>query len=187
MALKPTDAEKTTTSPGAPGLSVVMPVVYDELRQLARRYMAKERGAQTIQATALVNEAWIRLAGVPSPCWKNREHFCAIVAHVMRELLVERARARAAEKRGGSLLRVSLNDEIIAENVEMDVICLNDALDKLQALDPDLSHIVELRFFGGLTIEETAAALNCSTATVKRAWRVARAWLRRDMGAGGES
>jgi len=187
MTVKSTDAETARASPDAHGLSTVMPVVYDELRRLARRYMAKERGVQTLQATALVNEAWIRLAGAPSPAWKNRAHFCAIAAHAMRELLVERARARAARKRGGSLVRVSLNDEIAAENAEMDVLCLNDALDRLQAMDPDLGRIVELRFFGGLSIEETAAALNCSTATVKRAWRLARAWLRREMGADGES
>jgi RNA polymerase sigma factor (TIGR02999 family) len=191
LALKFTDtttvAENAHNSPGELELSTVMPVVYDELRRLARRYMAKERRAQTLQATALVNEAWIRLAGDPSPCWKNRAHFCAIAARAMRELLVERARARAASKRGGSFVRVSLNDEIVAENAEMDVLCLNDALERLQAMDPNLGRIVELRFFGGLSIEEIAESLDCSTATVKRAWRLARAWLRREMGAGDES
>ena len=105
----------------------------------------------------------------------------------MRELLVDRARARAAGKRGCSFVRVSLNDEIAAANTEMDVLCLNDALDRLQEMDPELGRIVELRFFGGLSIEETAEALGRSTAGIKRAWRVARAWLRREMGAGGES
>ena len=190
MTLKSTDAKtdikNAHASTGEFGLSTIMPVVYDELRRLARRYMAKERGAQTLQATALVNEAWIRLAGDPSPGWKNRAHFCAIAARAMRELLVERARARSAGKRGGSLIRVSLNDEIAAENAEMDVLCLNDALDRLQEMDPELGRIVELRFFGGLSIEETAASLDCSTATVKRGWRLARAWLRREMGADGE-
>jgi RNA polymerase sigma factor (TIGR02999 family) len=171
----------------APGLSTVMPAVYGELRRLARRYMAKERCAQTMQATELVNEAWIRLAGAPSPFWKDRAHFCAIAAHAMRELLVERARARAAQKRGGSRIRVSLNAEIAAKDAGMDVISLNEALDHLETIDPELSRIVELRFFGGLSIEETAAALDCSTASVKRGWRLARAWLRREMGAEGES
>ncbi|MDR0311707.1 MAG: sigma-70 family RNA polymerase sigma factor [Acidobacteriota bacterium] len=187
MALKSTDPENPYSTMNPPELSAVMPVVYDELRRLARRYMAKERGAQTLQATALVNEAWIRLAGTPAPVWKDRAHFCAIAAHAMRELLVERARARAARKRGGSRVRVSLNEEIAAENTEMDLLPLNAALDKLQTMDPDLGRIVELRFFGGLSIEETAAALDCSTATVKRGWQLARAWLRREMGADGES
>jgi len=188
MTLKSTDAENACCSPAdTPELSVIMPVVYNELRRLARRYMAKERGAQTLQATALVNEAWIRLACAPSPGWKNRAHFCAIAARAMRELLVERARARGARKRGGSRVRVSLNDEIAAENTEMDVLSLNDALDGLQVMDPELGRIVELRFFGGLSIEETAGALGCSTATVKRGWQLARAWLRREMGADGES
>ena len=187
MALKSTDVENLNRFPDAPGLSTVMPVVYEELRRLARRYMAKERGAQTLQATALVNEAWIRLARDPSHAWKDRAHFCAIAAHAMRELLVERARARAAQKRGGSRVRVSLNDEIAAENTGMDVLSLNEALERLQTMDPELGRVVELRFFGGLSIDETAAALNCSTATVKRAWRLARAWLRREMGADGES
>jgi len=187
MTIKPTDTEKANVFADTPGLSTIMPIVYDELRRLARRYMAKERRAQTLQATALVNEAWIRLAGAPSPCWKNRAHFCAIAAHAMRELLVERARARTAQKRGGSRVRVSLNDDIAAENAGMDVLSLNEALERLQTIDPQLSRIVELRFFGGLSIEETAASLNCSTATVKRNWRLARAWLRREMGADGES
>ena len=164
-----------------------MPVVYNELRRLARRYMAKERGAQTIQATALVNEAWIRLANSPSPAWNDRAHFCAIAARAMRELLVERARARAAQKRGGSRVRVGINDEIAIEDEGMDVIMLNDALDRMNEIDPELGRIVELRFFGGLSIEETAAALECSTATIKRGWRLARAWLRREMGVKGES
>ena len=181
MTRKSTEPENPQPSMSAPGLSVVMPVVYEELRRLARRYMAKERGGQTLQATALVNEAWIRLAGAPTPVWKDRAHFCAIAAHAMRELLVERARARSAKKRGGSRIRVSLNDEIVAADTGMDVISLNEALERLQTLDPELGSIVELRFFGGLSIEETAAALDCSTATVKRGWHLARAWLRREM------
>jgi RNA polymerase sigma factor (TIGR02999 family) len=187
MTMKSTDADNLRQFPEAPALSTIMPVVYEELRRLARRYMAKERSPQTLQATALVNEAWIRLAGVPSPVWKDRAHFCAIAAHAMRELLVERARARSAQKRGGSRVRVSLNDGIAAENAGMDVLLLNEALDRLQVIDPDLGRIVELRFFGGLSIEETAAALDCSAATVKREWRLARAWLRREMGVDGES
>ena len=186
MTQKSADAENIHPSAEAPRLSVVIPVVYEELRRLAHRYMARERAAKTLQATELVNEAWIRLAGTSSPGWKNRAHFCAIAAHAMRELLVERARARKAQKRGGSRVRVSLNDDISTQNAELDILSLNEALDRLEEMDPNLGRIVELRFFGGLSIEETASTLDCSTATIKRGWRLARAWLRREMGVDSE-
>jgi len=192
MGMKLTDTEKQKTSiapsRNADGLSEAMPVVYEELRRLARRYMAKEMRGQTLQATALVNEAYIRLAGDKSPVWQNRAHFCAIAARAMRELLVERARARAALKRGGECARISLNDaQIAAKNTGIDVVALHEALDRLEAQDAELSRMVELRFFGGLSIEETAEALQCSPATVKREWTLAKAWLRRELGAGDES
>ena len=163
-------------------LSRVMPAVYEELRRLARRYMARERPGQSLQATALVNEAYLRLLKEKARGWQNRAHFCAIAAGAMREILVERARARAAAKRGGSRVRISLSG-LQAEGREetMDVIALNDALDRLSQLDPQLVRIVELRFFGGLTVEETAKAMDSSPATIKRAWSMARAWLRREM------
>jgi RNA polymerase sigma-70 factor, ECF subfamily len=163
-------------------LSKLMPVVYEELRRLARRYMARERAGQTLQATALVNEAYVRLWKEKKHVWQNRAHFCAIAANAMREILVERARARAALKRGGSRVRVSLGNDIAAkENQEVDVLALHEALNRLTKMDPPLARIVELRFFGGLTVEEAADVLGSSTATVKRAWSTAKAWLRHEL------
>jgi RNA polymerase sigma factor (TIGR02999 family) len=159
-----------------------MPVVYDELRRLARRYMARERAAQTLQATALVNEAYLRLAKDRAQFWQNRAHFCAIAAHAMREILVERARARNAAKRGGSRVRVSFDKADVASGDDsIDMLALHDSLDRLAVLDPQLAHIVELRFFGGLTVEETAETLGSSPATIKRNWSMAKAWLRNEM------
>jgi len=163
-------------------LSKVMPAAYEELRKLARRYVAREKAGQSLQATALVNEAYLRLFKEKAQGWQNRAHFCAIAAGAMREILVERARARAASKRGGSRVRVSLSG-LHAEGKEesMDVLALHEALGRLNQLDPQLVRIVELRFFGGLTVEETAEAVDSSPATIKRAWSMARAWLRREM------
>jgi RNA polymerase sigma-70 factor (ECF subfamily) len=159
-------------------LSVLMPVVYDELRRLARNYMARERVGQTLQATALVNEAYLRLRKEKTQPWQNRAHFCAIAAGAMREILVERARARAASKRGGSRVRVSLDDFIAAdEPPSIDVLALHETLDRLAELDSQLARLVELRFFGGLTVEEAAEAMGSSSASVKRSWKLARAWL----------
>jgi RNA polymerase sigma-70 factor (ECF subfamily) len=163
-------------------LSKVMPIVYDELRRLARRYMARERAGKTLQATALVNEAYLRLMKEKVHLWQNRAHFCAIAAGAMREILVERARARAALKRGGSRIRVSISDNLPAEkNASIDMLALHEALERLSQLDPHLARIVELRFFGGLTVEEAADELSTSTATIKRAWSMAKAWLKREM------
>jgi len=163
-------------------LSRVMPVVYDELRKLARRYMARERVGQTIQATALVHEAYLRLMKEKAPVWQNRAHFCAIAAASMREILVERARARAAAKRGGSQVRVSLSDvRASGKDASFDMLALHEALERLSKMDPQLVRIVELRFFGGLTVEETAEEMGTSPASIKRAWSMARAWLRREM------
>lgn len=163
-------------------LSKIMPAVYDELRKLARRYMATERAVQTLQATALVNEAYLRLARERAHAWKNRAHFCAIAAHAMREILVEKARARAALKRGGSCVRVSFDNAIVAEKeASVDMLALNESLERLAGLDPELARIVELRFFGGLTVEEAGEVLEVSPATVKRGWSMAKAWLKREM------
>jgi RNA polymerase sigma-70 factor, ECF subfamily len=163
-------------------LSRVMPVVYDELRRLARRYMARERDGRTIQATALVHEAYLRLMKEKAPVWQNRAHFCAIAAGSMREILVERARARAAAKRGGSQVRVSLSDvRASGKDASFDMLALHEALERLSKMDPQLVRIVELRFFGGLTVEETAEEMGTSPASIKRAWSMARAWLRREM------
>jgi RNA polymerase sigma factor (TIGR02999 family) len=164
------------------GLSKVMPLVYDELRRLARRYTARERVGKTLQATALVNEAYLRLKKEKVRLWQNRAHFCAIAAGAMREILVERARARAALKRGGSRVRVSLTEVRASAGAgAFDMLALHEALDRLCTLDAQLARMVELRFFGGLTVEETADAMNVSSATVKRGWSMAKAWLRREM------
>lgn len=163
-------------------LSKVMPAVYSELRKLARRYLARERAGQTLQATALVNEAYLRLFKEKTHAWKNRAHFCAIAAGSMREILVERARARGAAKRGGSRVRVSLDESMRAgKDNSVDVLALHEALERFAALDPKLARIVELRFFGGLTIEETAKEVGGSPATVKRNWKLAKAWLTREL------
>lgn len=163
-------------------VSKIMPVVYDELRRLARHYLRGDRAAQSLQPTALVNEAYVRLAQEKAKGWQNRAHFCAIAARSMREILVERARARNATKRGGSRVRVTLDDGIAATaDSSVDMLALDETLSALSALDPQLSRIVELRFFGGLTVEESADALGISPATVKRGWSVAKAWLKREM------
>jgi RNA polymerase sigma-70 factor (ECF subfamily) len=164
-------------------LSRAMPDAYKELRNLARRYMARERrGIQTLQATALVHEAYLRLAHENVRAWRNRAHFCAIAACAMREILVEKARARAAKKRGGSRARVSLEEGALAEREQsFDLLMLHEAMEKLHAQDPKLERVVELRFFGGLTIEETAEIMETSPVSVKRSWSMARAWLRKEM------
>lgn len=169
-------------------LSVLMPDVYAELRRLARLYMARERPGGTLQATALVHEAYVKLKNEKAPRWRNRSHFCAIAAHAMRELLVEKARARGAAKRGGSRLRISLSEADAAVEAEgIDLLALHEALDRLADQDAGLARLVELRFFGGLTVEETATVLERSTATVKRGWSLARAWLRRELESARES
>jgi RNA polymerase sigma factor (TIGR02999 family) len=174
---------KNEDSDASMNLSRVMPVVYDELRKLARRYMAREMAGQTLQATALVNEAYLRLLKEKTHAWRNRAHFCAIAAGSMREILVERARARAASKRGGGRVRVSMDESAGAgDNDSVDVLALHEALERFAALDPQLVRLVELRFFGGLTIEETAKELGSSAATVKRSWKLAKAWLGRELG-----
>ena len=167
---------------GELNLSKLMPAAYNELRKVARRYIARERTGQTLQATALLNEAYIKLLKNKSPAWQNRAHFCAIAANAMRELLVERARAKAAQKRGGSPIRVSLQDAVlIKEAEEIDLLALHEALTHLSQFDPELARMVELRFFGGLTVEETAEVLKCSNATIKRGWNLARAWLKKEL------
>jgi RNA polymerase sigma factor (TIGR02999 family) len=159
-------------------LDELFPIVYRELRALAGRHMARERKGQSLQATALVHEAYLRLFKDPHLRWQNRPHFMAIAAHVMREILVERARARGAAKRGGGRNRVTLDDGLaVAPGAQVDVIALHAALERLAAMDPQQARIVELRFFGGLSVEEAADVLGVSPATVKRHWAAARAWL----------
>jgi len=161
----------------------LLPIVYEELRRLAAAYLRRERPGQTLQPTALVHEAYLRLMKDRPDRWRNRAHFCAIAAHSMRQILIERARARGAQKRGGAQPRVTLNEAIVAgdDSPSIDLVALDAALQRLEALDPEQARLVELRFFGGLTIEETAEAMNISPATVKRHWTVARAWLAREL------
>ena len=171
---------------GPAGPEVLMPQVYDELRRLAANYLRHERPGQTLQATALVHEAFLRLTAEKNHPWKNRTHFLAIAALSMRQILVQRARARQARKRGGDPQRITLDESALAEvpAVEpggVDVLVLDAALERLAALDPQQAKIVELRYFGGLTVDEVGEALNISPATVKRHWTIARAWLRTQM------
>jgi RNA polymerase sigma factor (TIGR02999 family) len=163
-----------------------MPQVYDELRRLAGNYLRRERPGQTLQATALVHEAFLRLSRDKHQPWKNRTHFLAIAALSMRQILVQRARARDAEKRGGGAEKISLDESVIADATPntaggVDVLALDSALGKLAALDPQQAKIVELRYFGGMTVEEVAESLDISPATVKRHWAVARAWLHQEL------
>ena len=175
-------------------VSELMPLVYDELRRIAAGYVRGERPGQTIQATALVNEAFVRLASERARHFNSRTHFLAIAALSMRQILVQRARARNAVKRGGGPQRVTL-DDANAGNVDaafagagfsrpeaaadIDVLALDEAMSRLAALDAELAKVVELRYFGGLTVEEVADVMGTSPATVKRQWALARAWLKR--------
>jgi RNA polymerase sigma factor (TIGR02999 family) len=162
-------------------LSDLMPIVYDELRAMAARYLRRERPGQTLQATALVHDVYLRLLKDRKLSWQSRAHFFAIAAHSMREILIDRARARRAQKRGGDPVRVTLDAAIASPPASFDFEALDAALTKLATIDPEQARIVEVRFFGGLTIEETAEALAMSPATVKRRWSIARAWLFREI------
>ena len=164
-------------------LDRLTPLVYEELRQQAARYLRRERPGHTMQTTALINEAYLRLIDAKEVRWQGRAHFFAIAANLMRRILVDHARQRNAAKRGGSPLRVTL-DRIVAtaKQSNIEVLAIDEALTKLAAIDRQQAQIVELRFFSGLSVEETAAALGISPRTVKRDWSVARAWLRREIG-----
>jgi RNA polymerase sigma factor (TIGR02999 family) len=164
-------------------LAALIPLVYDELRRLAARYLRRERPGQTLQATALVHDVYLRLLRDSHLSWQNRAHFFGIAARSMRQILIERARARRAAKRGGDQVRVTFDPGLLATAPgSIDLEALDDALTRLAALDSDLARVVEVRFFGGLSIEETAEALGVSPATVKRRWTLAKAWLAREIG-----
>jgi RNA polymerase sigma-70 factor (ECF subfamily) len=159
--------------------SQLIPLIYSEMRRMAGAYMQRERPGHTLQATALVHEAYLRLAGGQQGPWRNRAHFFAIAAHVMRQVLVDHARRRHSGKRGGANVRkvdVDAEPLIGAENTE-DVIALDEALDRLAKLDPRQSRLVELRFFAGLDVEQLAEVMGLSPTTIKREWRSAKAWL----------
>ena len=163
-------------------LDRLTPLVYDEIRRIAHRYMQREREGQTLQTTVLVNEAYLRLAGSANITWQNRAHFYAVTAQVMRRILIDHARRRQYVKHGGETQRVAL-EEAVAEVGLMsqpraaELLALDEALDELARLDPRKSRVVELRYFGGLSLEETAKVLNVSLMTVRRDWRAAKAWL----------
>jgi len=163
-------------------LDQLIPLVHDELRQLARRHMARERPGHTLQATALVNEAYLRLIEVNQVRWQNRAHFFAMASRVMRRILVDAARARGYQKRGGGAETVSLDEALLVSGgPRQDLIALDDALNALAAFDLRKSQVVEMRFFGGLSVEETAEALHVSADTVMRDWRLAKVWLVREL------
>jgi RNA polymerase sigma-70 factor (ECF subfamily) len=166
-------------------LSELMPVVYDDLHRMAARYMQREAGGHPLQATALVNEAYLRLVDQRRVQWRNRAHFFGIAAGMMRRILVDHARRRRAERRGGAWERVTLTGVDVAaeESNQIDVLALHESLERLRAFDPQQERIVELRYFGGLTIEETAEVAGVSEATVAREWTIAKAWLRANLSA----
>ena len=165
-------------------LEKLMPLVYSELRRLASNYLRRERGEHTLQPTALVNEAYLKLIDQRNAKWQNRAHFFGISAQLMRRILVDHARQHQAVKRGGSgQQRVSITTvEKLAKEPEVDLLSLNEALDELARMDPQQGRIVELKFFGGLQIDEIAEVLGIGHATVERDWKLARAWLRRQLG-----
>ena len=157
---------------------LLVPMVHEELRRLARGYMARERAGHTLQPSALVNEAYVRLIELKRMRWQNRAHFYAMSARVMRRILVDHARARHNKKRGGGLAKVSLHEALLVSGDEgQDLVALDAALSALEAEHPRQAQVVELRFFGGLSLEETAEALHISIDTVKRDWRFAKLWL----------
>src|SRR5581483_2597036 len=171
--------ERSSQPPDAQALA---PLVYHELRRLAGAYMRRERPGQTLQATALVHEAYLRLADAGTP-WHDQRHFIGIAARSMRQILVERARARGAQKRWAALDRVTLTDALaVAAHEDAMLPALDEAMQRLETVDAELARIVDLRFFAGLSIEETADAMALSPATVKRRWALARAWLHRELG-----
>src|SRR5687767_3530248 len=163
-------------------LNELMPLVYDELRRVASRYLRKERAGHTLQTTALVHEAYLKLVDQKNASWQNRVQFFAAAAQVMRHILVDYARSRRAFKRGGDYSRLSLDEAVISSKErDPDLLTLDEALNSLAAIDTQQSRVVELRVFGGLTVEETAEALGISPRTVKREWSMAKAWLHQQM------
>jgi RNA polymerase sigma factor (TIGR02999 family) len=163
-------------------LDRLFPLVYDELRRLAKSYMRKERAGHTLQTTALIHEVYLRLIDAGKVEWRSRAHFFGVAARAMRQILVAMARERGCQKRGGGALQVSLDEAMmIDEGLDEDLVALDEALGELVQFDARKAQVVEMRFFGGLTEEEIAAALEVSPETVRRDWRLARSWLRRQL------
>jgi RNA polymerase sigma factor (TIGR02999 family) len=163
-------------------LDALMPLVYSELRRIAHHYLQNERHGHTLQSTALVHEAYVRLIDQDFPQWQNRAHFFAVAAQLMRQILVDYARSHGAAKRGGNVCTLTLDDaEEVPLPLDVDVVALDDALKILAEMDPQQSRVVELKFFAGLSIEDTSEVLGISSSTVKRDWITARAWLYREL------
>ena len=178
----PTELLRAWSQGDGSALDRLVPLVYEELHSLARRYMRQERPDHTLQATSLVNEAYLRLIDVNRVEWRDRAHFLAVAAQMMRRILVEFARGRQRQKRGGGAVHVNLDDvQELPDANERDLVALSDALGVLATVDARMSRVVELRFFGGLTVEETADVLNVSPETVMRDWKTAKAWLLREI------
>jgi RNA polymerase sigma-70 factor, ECF subfamily len=164
-----------------PSADALLSILYGELHRLAHHYMRSEHTGHTLQTTALINEAYLRLIEIDRIQWRDRTHFVAMAATVMRRVLVDHARAQARDKRGGGVAITSLDVDVAAPEPSVDVLSLHEALDRLARLDPVQGRIVELRYFAGLTIDEVAAALGVSAGTVKRDWGIAKAWLYREL------
>jgi RNA polymerase sigma factor (TIGR02999 family) len=163
-------------------LNQLIPLVHDELRRIAKRCMAEERPGHSLQATALVNEAYLRLIDARRVDWQNRAHFLAVAARLMRRVLVDIARSKAFQKRGGGAVKVTLDEAmVVAREPDVDLVAIDDALEGLAKVDARKAQVIELRFFGGLGLEETASVLKVSVDTVKRDSRLAKAWLLREM------
>jgi RNA polymerase sigma factor (TIGR02999 family) len=163
-------------------LDALLPLVYDELRRLAHHHLRNERSDHTLQSTALVHEAYLRLVGQDFPAWKSRAHFFAIAAQLMRQILVDYARRRRASKRGSGVCMLTLDDAVaLPQGKKIDIVAIDDALSALAEIDPRQSRVVELRFFAGLSLEETSEVMGIATATVQRDWTAARAWLYREI------
>jgi RNA polymerase sigma-70 factor (ECF subfamily) len=167
-------------------LERLIPLVYDELHRIARKHIGHEAIGHSLQPTALVNEAYLRLVAAQNVAWQDRTHFLAVSARIMRRILVDHARSRKYQKRGGGAARVTFDEALmVSDEPTQDLVALDDALEALATFDERKSRVIELRFFGGLSVEETASVLEVSPDTVMRDWRLAKAWLRREMG--GES
>lgn len=178
----PTELLRAWSQGDGSALDRLVPLVYEELHRLARRYMRQERPDHTLQATSLVNEAYLRLIDVNRVEWRDRAHFLAVAAQMMRRILVEFARNRQRQKRGGGAVHMSLDDvQQLPDSKEHDLVAVSDAVSGLTRFDARMGQVVELKFFGGLTVEETADVLNISPETVMRDWKTAKAWLLREL------
>jgi RNA polymerase sigma-70 factor (ECF subfamily) len=184
---KVTEILRAWTAGDAGALDRLMPILYAELRRTAAGYMRRERDGHSLQATALVNEAFLRLVDVRHVTYRDRTHFYTLAAQMMRRVLVDHARSRGYQKRGGGVQCIELDEgAVVSAEPPVDLVTLDDALNELQKQDQRKARVVELRFFGGLSVQETAAALDVSPQTVLRDWSLAKAWLRREMKRGGE-